>query len=95
MPYIKSTFVGLFTFVIATIAYVLIATAVFLRRHPVSPGTVGIRYFPARKLDVFLRRVPPGTEVGFDLRALVANPIYWLIAIAAFALGFYWQFRRT
>ena len=73
MPYIKSTFVGLFTFVIATIAYVLIATAVFLRRHS----------------------VPPGTEVGFDLRALVANPIYWLIAITAFALGFYWEIRRA
>jgi hypothetical protein len=38
MPYIKSTFIGLFTIVIATIAYVLIA-AVFLRRHPASSGT--------------------------------------------------------
>jgi hypothetical protein len=73
MAFLKSTFVGIVTFLLATIAYVFIATAVFLRRHP----------------------IPPGEEVGFDLRSLIANPLYWLIAIAAFALGFYWQFRRT
>jgi hypothetical protein len=73
MLYIKSTLVGVFTFVIATIAYIIIASAVFMRK-----------YAP-----------PPGTEVGFDLSTLLTRPLFWLIAIAAFALGFYWQFHRT
>ena len=38
---------------------------------------------------------PPGAEVAFDLRALVNGPFSWLIAVAAFALGFYWEFRRA
>jgi hypothetical protein len=37
---------------------------------------------------------PPGGEVSLDLRALLSGPIYWLIALAAFALGFYWKLRR-
>lgn len=74
MTYIKSTVVGVVMLIIATIAYVPIAIAVFLRRHPIPPGVV---------------------EVGLDLRWLISNPVYWLIAIAAFALGFYWQFHRT
>ena len=45
---------------------------------------------------ILLRRYqpPPGVEVGIDLSSLISRPSYWLIAIAAFALGFYWQFRR-
>ena len=38
---------------------------------------------------------PPGGEVSFDLRVLVNSPLFWLVALAAFALGFYWEFRRT
>ena len=38
---------------------------------------------------------PPGTEVSFDLRAMVNGPLFWLIAVAALALGFYWEFRRA
>ena len=74
MAYIKGTFVGLFTWFIATIGYVIIAPVVFLRMHPPPPGVA---------------------EVGFDLRVFFNSPLYWLIAIAAFAFGFYWQFRRT
>ena len=74
MAFLKSMFVGIVTFLIATIAYVPIAIAVHLRSHPMPPGPV---------------------EVGFDLRWLVINPLYWLIAIAAFAVGFYWSFRRS
>jgi hypothetical protein len=74
MAYIKSILVGVVMFIIATIAYVPITIAVYLRRHPLPPGPV---------------------EVGFDLRSLINNPLYWVIAIAAFALGFYWQFRRA
>jgi hypothetical protein len=73
MGYIKSTFVGLFAWLTATIGYVIIAPVVFLRMYP----------------------PPPGAEVGFDLRVFFNNPLYWLIAIAAFALGFYWKFRRA
>jgi hypothetical protein len=39
---------------------------------------------------------PPGTvHVAVNVFALIHSPVYWLIAIAAFALGFYWQFHRT
>ena len=38
---------------------------------------------------------PPGGEVTLDLRALLSGPIYWLIALAAFAIGFYWEFLRA
>jgi hypothetical protein len=47
---------------------------------------------------VFLRMYPPPpgvANVGLDVRVFFSNPLYWLIAIAAFALGFYWQFRRA
>jgi hypothetical protein len=37
---------------------------------------------------------PPHTEVGFDVHALLARPLFLLIALASFALGFYWEFRR-
>jgi hypothetical protein len=73
MAYIKATLVGIVTFFLATIGYVVCAIALFTRSY----------------------EPPSGVEVGFDLRMLAASPLYWLIAIAAFALGFYWQFRRT
>jgi hypothetical protein len=46
---------------------------------------------------VFLRKYPPppGTHVGINLLVLLDRPLYWLIAVAAFALGFYWEFRRA
>jgi hypothetical protein len=46
---------------------------------------------------MMLRKYAPrsGTEVGFDLRSLIATPSYWLVALAAFGLGFYLQFRRA
>jgi len=46
---------------------------------------------------ILLRKyVPPsGAEVGFDLRSLIGTPSYWLVALAAFALGFYLEFRRV
>ncbi len=46
---------------------------------------------------VFMRMhpPPPGAEVAFDLRAMLNGPLFWLIALAAFALGFYWEFRRA
>ena len=45
---------------------------------------------------IFLRShtVPPGAEVSFDLRFFASSTIFWVIAIAAFVLGFYWEFRR-
>jgi hypothetical protein len=73
MGYIKGTVVGLFTWFIATIGYVVIFPVVFLRMYPPPPGVA---------------------NVGFDVRVFFSNPVYWFIATAAFALGFYWQFRR-
>jgi hypothetical protein len=47
--------------------------------------------------SILLRRYPPppGVQVGFDLGGLVYRPSYWLIALVAFALGFYWELRRV
>ena len=46
---------------------------------------------------VFLRKYPPppGTHVGINLLVLLDRPLYWLIAIVAFAVGFYREFRRA
>jgi hypothetical protein len=38
---------------------------------------------------------PPGVHVGIAVVPLINRPVYWLIAIASFALGFYWEFRRA
>jgi len=38
-------------------------------------------------------RPAPGAEVALDLSTVVSRPSFWLIALAAFALGFYWEFR--
>jgi hypothetical protein len=40
-------------------------------------------------------RPPPGTEIGLDLRAVVLSPSFWLVTLLAFALAFYWEFRRA
>jgi hypothetical protein len=37
---------------------------------------------------------PPGGMIALSLPALLTRPLFLLIALAAFALGFYWEFRR-
>ena len=37
--------------------------------------------------------VPAGSEVAFDLRGLLTSPLFWLVAILGFALGFTLTFR--
>ena len=37
---------------------------------------------------------PPGAMIGLNLQAVLSRPTYWLIALAAFALVFYWEFSR-
>jgi hypothetical protein len=73
MIYIKSTLVGLFTFFVATVVYVVSLIFILIRKYP----------------------VPPGVEVGFNLGSFVYRPSFWLIALAAFALGFYLEYRRV
>ena len=34
-------------------------------------------------------------EVSFAVGSIFSRPSYWLVAIAAFAIGFYWEFRRV
>jgi hypothetical protein len=35
-------------------------------------------------------------EVGWDLRSMFANSVIpWMIVLAIFGLGFYWEFRRA
>jgi hypothetical protein len=39
---------------------------------------------------------PPGAEVSFDLRSVINHePSFWLVALVAFGVGFYWEFRRA
>jgi len=38
---------------------------------------------------------PPAGMSRISLPELLNRPMYWLIAPAAFAIGFYWEFRRT
>jgi hypothetical protein len=38
---------------------------------------------------------PPGAKVGFDLLSILDRPSFWLVMLLAFAVGFYWQFRRA
>jgi hypothetical protein len=53
-------------------------------------------YIPSA-VFVLLRKhpLPPGVHVSVNVVALIHRPVYWLIAIAAFVLGFYWQFHRS
>jgi hypothetical protein len=39
--------------------------------------------------------VPPGVHVAIAIVPLINRPLYWLIGIAAFALGFCWEFQRV
>jgi hypothetical protein len=75
MAYIKSTLVGIFTLLVASIAYLIAMIIILLRKYAPPPGVVA--------------------EVGFDLSAIINRPSFWVVAIAAFALGFYWEFRRA
>jgi hypothetical protein len=72
MIYIKSALVGLFTFFVATVVYVVSLIFILMRNYP----------------------VPPGVEVGFNLGSFVYRPSYWLIALAAFVIGFYLELRK-
>ncbi len=67
-------------FVLGIVA-LIVATIVYL---PVAAFLLLEKYPP-----------PPGTvAVGVAIVPLFHSPIYWLIAIAAFALAFCSQFRR-
>jgi hypothetical protein len=37
--------------------------------------------------------VASGGEIGLDLRSLIHSPLFWLIAVSGFALGFIWILR--
>ena len=41
-----------------------------------------------------LPKMPPGAGVGFDVRVFDL-PFFSLVALFAFAIGFYWEFRRA
>ena len=41
-----------------------------------------------------LPKLPPGTGVGLDVRVFDL-PLFCVIAAIAFAIGFYWEFRRA
>jgi hypothetical protein len=42
-----------------------------------------------------LPKAPPGTLVGVKVPTVFGQPFFLLIALFAFALGFYWEFRRA
>jgi hypothetical protein len=37
---------------------------------------------------------PPGAEVAIDIRGVITGPLFWVITLAAFALGFWLVYRR-
>ena len=38
---------------------------------------------------------PPGTSVGIDIVSVARHsPLVWILAVFAFSLGFYWEYRR-
>jgi hypothetical protein len=42
-----------------------------------------------------LPKLAPGHAVGVDPRGFFANPLFWLLAVIAFAAGFSWQFHAA
>ena len=80
MIYFKSLVVGSFTLILSVVIYVVIWM-----------------WFMHRKVAAL---VPAGSELGFDLsevafdlRGLLTSPLFWLVAILGFALGFILMFR--
>ena len=51
-------------------------------------------WFAARTYAALRRNYPSG-EISFDLSSLIYNPLFWLVAVSGFALGFIWEFRRV
>jgi hypothetical protein len=38
---------------------------------------------------------PAGTQVGIDIVSVARHsPLVWVLAVFAFSLGFYWEYRR-
>jgi hypothetical protein len=75
MVYVKSVLVGVAALLVASVLYLYIYYAFWIR--PTLP------------------KVPPGTAVGIDVRVFFGRSFFWLIALLAFAIGCYWEFRRA
>jgi hypothetical protein len=43
---------------------------------------------------VINRSSPPGHSIGIDPTGLAKKLYFWIVVLLAFAIGFYWQFRR-
>ena len=52
--------------------------------------TISAAYLALRNLTP-----PPGVEVSFMVGSIFYRLSYWIIAVAAFVLGFYWRVRRV
>jgi hypothetical protein len=57
---------------------------------------VAVLYFYIYYAFVIRPRLPKEFDgmVGLDVRIFL-GPFFWLIALLAFAIGFYWEFRRA
>jgi hypothetical protein len=42
-----------------------------------------------------LSKAPPGIGVVVSVGSIFGQPLFVLIALLAFAIGFYWEFRRA
>ena len=49
-------------------------------------------WFMSRK---YAALISSGVEISFDLSSLVYSPLFWLVAVSGFALGFVWMFRSA
>ena len=46
-------------------------------------------------LLLVVSRKTGASEVGVDVVSLIrSSPLFWLVALIGFGVGFYWQFRR-
>jgi hypothetical protein len=43
----------------------------------------------------FIPKAPPGIVVLCDVSGFITHPVFLLILLLAFAIGFYWEFRRA
>jgi hypothetical protein len=41
------------------------------------------------------RRAEGGTVIGWDFVSFAKTPLAWITFLLAFAVGFYWQYRRA
>ena len=82
MIYIKGLFAGTVTLIVTVVAYIA-GLMWWLSRTMAAPPPNG------GEVDFDLR------TVGFDLSSLLHSPLFWLVAVVGFGIGFSWAVSRS